>query len=197
MSWECALTVLQEYGECMADMPSGMKINFDEQNMTKWEVLMDGPEQSVYAVCTSASRALLQYPAELTLHRAGTSSSRSHSPTSTPSNRRWFPSALRSTTPMSATTTRAPCAWVCCVPTSGSHRTRLFRSFASFRRSSSNQTRTTLSSRLLRTNTGRTARILRRMRRTGLSATRSDRNVTRQRRLGLPGATTPYPIYCV
>jgi ubiquitin-conjugating enzyme E2 D/E len=28
-----------------------MKINFDEQNMTKWEVLMDGPAQSAYAVC--------------------------------------------------------------------------------------------------------------------------------------------------
>lgn len=35
----------------MADTPTGMKINFDEQNMTKWEVLMDGPDQSVYAVC--------------------------------------------------------------------------------------------------------------------------------------------------
>lgn len=35
----------------MADTPAGMKINFDEQNMTKWEVLMDGPDQSVYAVC--------------------------------------------------------------------------------------------------------------------------------------------------
>lgn len=34
----------------MADTPPGMKINFDEQNMTKWEVLLDGPEQSVYAV---------------------------------------------------------------------------------------------------------------------------------------------------
>ena len=34
----------------MADMPPGMKINFEENNMTKWEVLMDGPEQSVYAV---------------------------------------------------------------------------------------------------------------------------------------------------
>lgn len=44
------LTLAQEYGECMADMPAGMKIKFDEQNMTKWEVLMDGPEQSVYAV---------------------------------------------------------------------------------------------------------------------------------------------------
>jgi hypothetical protein len=42
---------LQEYGECMADMPPGMKINFDEQNMTKWEVLLDGPDQSAYAVC--------------------------------------------------------------------------------------------------------------------------------------------------
>lgn len=34
----------------MADTPTGMKINFDEQNMTKWEVLLDGPDQSVYAV---------------------------------------------------------------------------------------------------------------------------------------------------
>ncbi|KAL5412135.1 hypothetical protein PMIN03_004432 [Paraphaeosphaeria minitans] len=39
----------QEYTECMKDTPAGMKINFDEQNMTKWEVLMDGPEGSVYA----------------------------------------------------------------------------------------------------------------------------------------------------
>jgi ubiquitin-protein ligase len=37
----------------MNDTPAGMKINFDEQNMTRWEVLMDGPEQSVYAVCTT------------------------------------------------------------------------------------------------------------------------------------------------
>ena len=35
----------------MADTPPGMKINFDEQNMTKWEVLMDGPALSAYAVC--------------------------------------------------------------------------------------------------------------------------------------------------
>jgi hypothetical protein len=47
---DTGLTILQEYGECMADTPSGMKINFDEQNMTKWEVLMDGPDQSIYAV---------------------------------------------------------------------------------------------------------------------------------------------------
>jgi len=40
--------ILKEYRECMADPPTGMKINFDEQNMTKWEVLVDGPEQSVY-----------------------------------------------------------------------------------------------------------------------------------------------------
>lgn len=53
---EITLTLLKEYGECMADMPSGMKINFDEQNMTKWEVLMDGPDQSVYAVRLHISR---------------------------------------------------------------------------------------------------------------------------------------------
>jgi hypothetical protein len=49
------LTSQQEYGECMADTPAGMKINFDEQNMTKWEVLMDGPDQSIYAVCVGLS----------------------------------------------------------------------------------------------------------------------------------------------
>lgn len=43
----------------MADLPQGIKINFDEQNMTKWEVLMDGPDQSVYAVCRCTSRAHL------------------------------------------------------------------------------------------------------------------------------------------
>jgi hypothetical protein len=161
----------------MADMPAGMKINFDEQNMTKWEVLMDGPDQSVYAVslrASHASRAHLQYKAKLTLHRAGTSSSRSHSPTSTHSSRPSFRSALRSITPTSATTTRAPCAWVCCVLTSGSHRTRLFRSFASFRRSSLSQTRTTLSNHRLQTSTGRTASNSKRMLKTGSSAMRSE-----------------------
>jgi ubiquitin-conjugating enzyme E2 D/E len=43
----------------MADTPAGMKINFDESNMTKWEVLMDGPPQSIYVVrrkrCTRCS----------------------------------------------------------------------------------------------------------------------------------------------
>lgn len=47
---------MQEYGECTADMPPGMKINFDEQNMTKWEVLLDGPDQSAYAVCPLCTR---------------------------------------------------------------------------------------------------------------------------------------------
>jgi len=138
---------------------------------------MDGPDQSAYAVClraSRASRAHLQYEAKLTLDRAGTSSSRSHSLTSTHSSRRSFRSAPRSTTPTSATTTRAPCAWGCCVPTSGSRRTRLFRSFALFRRSSSSQTQTTLSSHLLPTSTGRTASSSKRMRRTGSSAMRSE-----------------------
>jgi ubiquitin-protein ligase len=38
-----------------------MKINFDEQNMTKWEVLMDGPAQSVYAVCASGAGSRFSY----------------------------------------------------------------------------------------------------------------------------------------
>ncbi|CAO2647834.1 Nn.00g087560.m01.CDS01 [Neocucurbitaria sp. VM-36] len=49
MSTGAKKRIMKEYGECMADTPSGMKINFDEKNMTKWEVLMDGPDQSVYA----------------------------------------------------------------------------------------------------------------------------------------------------
>ena len=55
----------------MADMPAGIKIHFNEQNMTKWEVLMDGPDQSIYAVCITAPRAHLQYEAKLTLHLVG------------------------------------------------------------------------------------------------------------------------------
>lgn len=169
----------------MADMPSGMKINFDEQNMTKWEVLMDGPDQSVYAVRIRRSRAHLRYEAKkLTQRRAGTSSSRSHSPTSIPSNHRWCRSAPRSTTPTSATTTRAPCAWACCVPTSGSRRTRLSRSSASSKHSSSNQTQMTLSSHPLPTSSERTTSSLRRTRRTGSSAMQSElEGVTRQGRL--------------
>ncbi|CAI9636276.1 unnamed protein product [Alternaria alternata] len=49
MSTGAKKRIMKEYGECMADTPPGMKINFDEQNMTKWEVLMDGPAQSAYA----------------------------------------------------------------------------------------------------------------------------------------------------
>lgn len=40
----------------MNDTPPGMKIIFDEQNMTEWEVLLDGPDQSVYAVRWSLPR---------------------------------------------------------------------------------------------------------------------------------------------
>lgn len=46
----------------MADTPTGMKINFDEQNMTKWEVLMDGPAQSVYAVRTTTLCSPVRVP---------------------------------------------------------------------------------------------------------------------------------------
>ncbi|KAL5379598.1 hypothetical protein DPSP01_008298 [Paraphaeosphaeria sporulosa] len=49
MSASAKKRIMKEYTECMKETPAGMKINFDEQNMTKWEVLMDGPEGSVYA----------------------------------------------------------------------------------------------------------------------------------------------------
>jgi hypothetical protein len=64
----------------MADTPTGMKINFDEQNMTKWEVLMDGPEQSIYAVRDmEVNKGMAD-----TKGRAVTSSSRLHSRPSIP-----------------------------------------------------------------------------------------------------------------
>jgi ubiquitin-protein ligase len=55
----------------MADTPPGMKINFDEKNMTKWEVLMDGPDQSAYAVCCSILCAHLASERLLTLVQGG------------------------------------------------------------------------------------------------------------------------------
>jgi hypothetical protein len=86
----------------MADMPAGMKINFDEQNMTKWEVMMDGPEQSIYAVCADTGadgRRRGGLEAWLTKDREDTSSSRLHSRPSIPSSRRWLASGPKSTTP--------------------------------------------------------------------------------------------------
>lgn len=61
----------QEYAECQADTPAGITINFDEQNITKWEVVMDGPEQSIYAVRLWYSNDIQQL---LTALRAATSS---------------------------------------------------------------------------------------------------------------------------
>ncbi|KAF2280202.1 ubiquitin-conjugating enzyme E2-16 kDa [Westerdykella ornata] len=49
MSTGAKKRILREYAECQNDPLPGVKINFDEQNMTKWEILMDGPDQSVYA----------------------------------------------------------------------------------------------------------------------------------------------------
>jgi hypothetical protein len=63
------LTAPQEYGECMADTPPGMKINFNEQNMTKWEVLMDGPAQSPYAVSFAMRLLCTKAPADCCLGR--------------------------------------------------------------------------------------------------------------------------------
>ncbi|KAF2747931.1 UBC-like protein [Sporormia fimetaria CBS 119925] len=43
--------ILKEYAECSNDLPSGMKVIFDEANLTKWDVVMEGPAESPYAVC--------------------------------------------------------------------------------------------------------------------------------------------------
>jgi hypothetical protein len=72
MSTGAKKRIMKEYGECMADMPAGMKINFDEQNMTKWEVMMDGPEQSIYAVCAGRTLQARDYiPDRVSLQAAG------------------------------------------------------------------------------------------------------------------------------
>jgi len=42
---------LQELGECTTTPPTGTKIQLaDESSIYKWEIFMDGPEQSYYAV---------------------------------------------------------------------------------------------------------------------------------------------------
>ncbi|KAJ8110766.1 hypothetical protein OPT61_g6471 [Boeremia exigua] len=70
MSTGAKKRIMKEYGECMADMPAGTTINFNEQNITKWEVLMDGPEQSVYAVWR-ALQARDHIPQRVSLQAAG------------------------------------------------------------------------------------------------------------------------------
>lgn len=124
------LTQAQEYGEIQASPLHGMKVTVpDESNMHKWEIAMEGPEQSVYAVCLPGDNPLGVTLArdlnEADKHcRAATSSSHSPCPTTTHSSRPSSSSPPRSTTQMSPTTARAPCASACCVQRSGSRQTR-------------------------------------------------------------------------
>lgn len=43
--------IYKELTECMNSPPAGTKVRLlDEADVHKWEILMDGPDQSVYAV---------------------------------------------------------------------------------------------------------------------------------------------------
>jgi len=42
--------IVKELGECTNDPPPGMKVRLvDESNTQRWEILMDGPDESIYA----------------------------------------------------------------------------------------------------------------------------------------------------
>lgn len=131
---------------------------------------MDGPEQSVYAV-RRGRRQRPRHDAD-DIPREATSSWRSTSPTNTHSSHPWSASRPRSTTPTLATTTRAPCVWVCCVPRSGSRRTRSFPSSTSSATCSSSPTPTMRSSSPSPTTTRPIVPSSRRRQRTGSSAMR-------------------------
>ena len=44
----------QELNECTQDPPPGTKVSTINDDVHKWEILMDGPEQSIYSVRRSA-----------------------------------------------------------------------------------------------------------------------------------------------
>lgn len=47
------LTYLQELAEVTSNPPAGIKVSLvDESNVHNWNIVMDGPEGSPYAVCT-------------------------------------------------------------------------------------------------------------------------------------------------
>jgi ubiquitin-protein ligase len=48
------LTGLQELAEVTGNPPAGIKVSLvDEGNVHNWNIVMDGPEGSPYAVCTT------------------------------------------------------------------------------------------------------------------------------------------------
>jgi ubiquitin-conjugating enzyme E2 D/E len=47
------MTLQKELAECTKEPPAGTTVRLvDESDFHNWEILMDGPEQSIYAVCS-------------------------------------------------------------------------------------------------------------------------------------------------
>ena len=45
--------IMKEFQECTQSPPEGVRVKLvNEADFLKWEIQMDGPSQSVYAVCT-------------------------------------------------------------------------------------------------------------------------------------------------
>lgn len=142
---------MQEFQEITGNPPTGCTVGLQkEDDMNVWDVHMEGPSDSLYAVSSCPStlsldpfssglgcpRSANHFPCppnvitsadELTRHlprRAADFTSSSRSPKSTPSNHQPCPFAPKFTTPMCPTTSAAQCAWVCSNQKSGSLRTK-------------------------------------------------------------------------
>ena len=105
------------------------------------------------------------------LTRAATSRSTLLSPKTTPSSHQVSASKPRSTTRTCQMTTAAPCAWACCVLTSGSRRTRSRMCLRWSGQSSRLPSRMTQSRLVLRTSSRTTGPPLTRARKTGSRGT--------------------------
>ena len=108
-------SLIQELAEITRSPPDGIRVSLiSESDIHKWQILMDGPSQSPYAVCLPflhlCSLQILLTNTSPGSFRAGHSPSTSSSQPTTPSSRRPSPSKPRSTTQTSPMTTKAPCA---------------------------------------------------------------------------------------
>lgn len=113
----------QELGQVTADPIPGTTVRLpSESNVFLWQAEMLGPENSLYKVHYLLS---LSHPAtnpELTKTRAANTSWKSRCQKNTPSSHQSSASARKSTTPTSATTTKAACASVSYAATNGNPR---------------------------------------------------------------------------